>query len=73
MKTRARIIKDAKRLRAGIKHIFCDAQVWNYLHPEEAPIDPDPDKTLEGLFKAISKMLSEECPSKKQTDKGRAI
>lgn len=36
----------AHAVLAEIRQIFLDAEHWNRLHPEEEPIDPDPDDVL---------------------------
>ena len=36
----------AVKVVAEINHIFADCDHWNRTHPEEVPIDPDPDGAL---------------------------
>ena len=38
-----------RHLREEIRAIFADAAHWNRIHPDEEPIDPDPDDTLQRL------------------------
>lgn len=40
------LLARAQRIRKDINQIFLDAEHWNRLHPDETPIDPDPDGEL---------------------------
>lgn len=60
MITRQGLIDEARRIRKEIEQIFLDAEHWNLIHPEENPIDPDPDGTLVRMAKGIDEGLKRE-------------
>jgi hypothetical protein len=49
-KTRLQIIDDGRRIITEIRQIFLDAEHWNRLHPDEEPLDPDPQGELRALL-----------------------
>lgn len=59
-KTRSELIAKAQRIHDGIKQMFIDAEHWNNLHPEEKPIDPDPDGFLKHMLEVIGAVLARE-------------
>lgn len=54
---RNRIIGNARTLLLEIRQIFADCDHWNRLHPEERPIDVDPDGNLRNLRDGLQRML----------------
>jgi hypothetical protein len=58
--TRTVIVGRARQLRAEIDQIFKDADYWNAAHPNDPPIDPDPDGRLKAIAKGIDTMLAQE-------------
>lgn len=58
--TRSQIVERLKRLRKEIYQIFLDAQHWNNIHPDEEPVNPDPDGKLWRMMTAIDKTLRRE-------------
>jgi hypothetical protein len=45
-KTREQILEEADRIRREIEQVFIDTEYWNSVHPNEEPINPDPDGML---------------------------
>lgn len=43
---KARIVQNMLRARRKVDLIFSDCADWNRLHPNEEPINPDPDGEL---------------------------
>jgi hypothetical protein len=58
--SRTIIIGRARQLRAEIDQIFVDAEYWNSEHPNDQPIDPDPDGRLRSIADGIDAMLAKE-------------
>jgi hypothetical protein len=56
----ASIIHRAERSIEKIDESFLAIARWNRLHPEEAPIDPDPDGELAAI-KKYAEALIQEC------------
>ena len=54
---RGMILANFRLLRADVEQIFRDADHWNRTHPDEDPIDPDPDGTLRQLADEIDALL----------------
>lgn len=57
---RQKIINDAARISNDIKQMFVDAKYWNELHPNEEPIDPDPDGELGRWKRRMDSLLTSE-------------
>lgn len=57
---RASISARALKLRADIQQTFDDAAQWNHTHPQERPIDPDPDGLLARIRDSLDRMLAAE-------------
>ena len=57
---RDKLIQRFTKLRAEIRQLFLDIEHWNSIHPDEKPIDPDPDGRLKRMADAIDKMLARE-------------
>lgn len=60
---RERIIENARRTRAKIEDQFREAARWNACHPEEEPIDVDPDGALRKLRDGLDRMLADDTGS----------
>lgn len=60
MKTRQEIIDEAKRIRAECQQILLDGEHWNNIHPNEEPIDADPEGQLKRTIAGIDAMLENE-------------
>ena len=63
MSERARIIAEARRIRAEIEQLFTDAVSWNdnVRRPGELPIDPDdPVGQLRHIADGLDRMLAAE-------------
>ena len=60
MKSRAQIVAKAALLCNEINQIFLDADHWNNIHPDEEPINPDPDGKLKRMLRALEYMLRRE-------------
>ena len=60
---RGMILANFRRMRADIEQIFLDINHWNRRHPDEDPIDPDPDGTLRQLADEIDALLLAEQPT----------
>ena len=54
---RGMIVANCRLMRADIEQIFRDVGHWNRTHPDEEPIDPDPDGTLRQLADEIDALL----------------
>ena len=54
---RGMLMANGRRMRADIEQIFRDVDHWNRTHPDEDPIDPDPDGTLRQLADEIDALL----------------
>jgi hypothetical protein len=59
-KTRQQLIDEAKRLSAELGQIFLDVEHWNRIHPEETPIDPDPEGELGRMKKSLDRGIERE-------------
>jgi hypothetical protein len=60
---RGMLLGNARRIRADIEQIFTDAAEWNRIHPNEGPIDCDPDGDLRRLANELDELLlSEQSP-----------
>jgi hypothetical protein len=59
------IIKDAERSIKNIDQLFADTAHWNRLHPDEKPIDPDPDGEMAAV-KRYAQALLQECRRPRQ-------
>ena len=57
--TLASIIKDAERSIENVDELFADTAHWNRLHPEEEPIDPDPDGEMAAVRRYAEAMIRE--------------
>lgn len=57
VKTRAEVIADARAMLDEIELHFSSVAHWNRTHPDERPIDPDPDGQLRRVAENISHML----------------
>lgn len=53
------IIRDAERAIANVDQIYIDAAHWNRLHPDEQPIDPDPDGEMAAVKRYAQAMIRE--------------
>ncbi len=71
MKTRDQIIAKAGRLCREISQTFQDVQHWNNIHPDEEPINPDPDGFLAHMLEILDGVLARE--KKNITDIGIPI
>ena len=54
---RGMIMANFRLVRADIEQFFRDVDHWNRTHPDEDPIDPDPDGTLRQLADEIDALL----------------
>lgn len=54
------IIRDAERSIANVDQLFADCAHWNRLHPDEEPIDADPDGEMAAV-KAYAQAMIREC------------
>jgi hypothetical protein len=59
-KPRQAIIKKARNIRKEIAQIFLDAEHWNGTHPNEEPINPDPDGQLKRMTQGLDATLEGE-------------
>jgi hypothetical protein len=57
---RQRIINEAARMVNEVEQLFIDMRYWSELHPEEEPIDPDPDGRLGRIKRAMESLLRNE-------------
>lgn len=55
---RARLIERGRRNLAEIEQIFRDLAHWNAAHPDETPIDIDPDGLLARIAEGYRRMLA---------------
>lgn len=53
------IIRSAERSIATVEQIFADVARWNRLHPDEQPIDPDPDGEMAAVKRYAEAMIKE--------------
>lgn len=60
VQTREQLVARMRKLRQDIAAIFDDAEHWNRLHPDEEPIDPDPDGLLARIAAALDASLARE-------------
>lgn len=58
--TRAQLVARMRKLRQDIDDIFSDAEHWNRIHPNEEPIDPDPDGLMGKIAAALDTALADE-------------
>lgn len=49
----------ARRIAREVEQIRVDAEHWNRLHPDEEPINPDPDGELDAVYAFASRVLQE--------------
>jgi hypothetical protein len=54
------IISRAQHLRQEIAMIFNDVEHWNRIHPDEKPIDADPDGLLRRMAHFLEVVLEQE-------------
>lgn len=57
---RAHIMARGRRLRAEIEVIFTTCDHWNRLHPDEEPVDPDPDGSLRRIAEALDRQFADD-------------
>ena len=57
---RARLVSRARRSALEIEQLFADTEHWNRTHPDEEPIDPDPDGKLGGMLNSLTSTLRSE-------------
>lgn len=50
-------MNQAQSILAEIKQIFVDAEHWNSIHPDEEPINPDPDGFLRHMAEILEGVL----------------
>lgn len=55
---RAELFQRMRRHRAEVEQIFIDVEHWNRIHPDEEPLDPDPDGTMRRIADAYDKALA---------------
>lgn len=68
---RQHLVERAGDLRRRISAIFADARAWNTAHPDEPPIDPDPQEELRQWDRALGRMLrNEERIARRKHDHG---
>jgi hypothetical protein len=53
------IVRDAERSVRTVDQLFSDAARWNRLHPNEEPIDPDPDGEMAAVKRYAQAMIKE--------------
>lgn len=58
--TREQLVARMRKLRQDIAAIFDDAAYWNRVHPDEEPIDPDPDGLMARIATALDASLAGE-------------
>ena len=63
-KSREAIIQEAERMLKEIKQIFLDAAHWNNIHPDQKPIDPDPDGFLRHMAEILEGFFAREAERK---------
>lgn len=54
------LVENMRHMRGEIEKIFIDAAHWSRLHPDEEPIDPDPDGELRRIADALDVALAKE-------------
>lgn len=59
-KERQRLINEAARIANNIDQMFIDAEYWNSHHPQEKPLDPDPDGQLSRWKRSMESLLENE-------------
>jgi hypothetical protein len=57
---RQRLINEAARIANNIEQQIIDIEYWNSLHPDEEPLDPDPDGQLAQWKHRMESMLKSE-------------
>lgn len=57
---RQRLINEAARIANDIDQHFMDARYWNHYHPNEKPLDPDPDGQMVKWKQSLESMLKSE-------------
>ena len=55
--TRETLLARARHQRQEIAEFFADVAQWNRQHPEEEPIDPDPDGQLAEIAARLDQTL----------------
>jgi hypothetical protein len=55
---RAQLIGRLRAMKAETEQIFIDTDHWNRVHPDEEPIDPDPDGRLNRMLASINFALA---------------
>jgi hypothetical protein len=55
---RRAILDNAIRVRDGMQSIIDDCAHWNRIHPDQEPIDGDPDGRMQRTIAAINEMLA---------------
>jgi hypothetical protein len=63
--TLASIIRDMERAIATVDQLFADTAHWNRLHPEEEPIEADPDGEMAAIKRYAEAMIRECCRPRK--------
>jgi hypothetical protein len=53
------IIRDAERAVRVVDELFNDTAHWNRLHPDEAPLDPDPDGEMQKVKQYAHALIKE--------------
>jgi len=56
-KSRAEIVGEMRRLRDECQDIIASCEYWNAAHPNEEPINPDPDGRLRRMIAAYDRVL----------------
>ena len=57
---RQRLINEAARIANNIEQMFMDAEYWNRHHPNETPLNPDPDGQLAHWKRGMESLLKSE-------------
>lgn len=57
---RIRIIREAKRQLREIKQLLIDVRSWNDNHPDQKPIEADPDGQMTVIKVGLERMLLNE-------------
>lgn len=52
------MILRAEKIKAEIEQIFVDASHWNRIHPDEEPIDPDPDGKMKECWHYCDEVIT---------------
>lgn len=60
---RAAFYNRAQKLANEIAQLFRDADHWNAAHPDEQPIDPDPDGSLRRMYDGLCAFLRTDTPA----------